>query len=46
MSVAQVGDSSVIAAVGRDDSLWFYWQTIGTAEWHPEEVAPAGTVLV
>lgn len=46
MSVAQVGDSAVIAAVGLDKSLWFYWQTIGTAIWHPEQVAPAGTVLV
>jgi hypothetical protein len=37
MNVAQVGDSSAIAAVDTD-SLWFYWQTIGTAPWHPEQV--------
>jgi hypothetical protein len=38
-SVAQVGDSSVIAAQGADDSLMFYWQTIGTAPWNAEQVA-------
>ena len=37
-SVAQVGDSSVIAAVGVDGSLRYYWQTIGTTPWNPEQV--------
>jgi hypothetical protein len=36
----------VIAAVGQDDnSLMFYWQTIGTAPWHPEQVAGPGTTF-
>jgi hypothetical protein len=42
-SVAQAGNSSVIAAVGSDGSLWFYWQTIGTVPWNPEVVAAAAT---
>jgi hypothetical protein len=33
----------VIAAVGGDGSLWFYWQTIGTVPWNPERVAGPGT---
>jgi len=41
--VAQVGNSSVIAAEGPGDSVYFYWQTIGTAPWHPEEVAAGET---
>jgi len=40
-SIAQVGNSSVIAAVSSDGSLWFYWQTIGTGPWNPELVAAA-----
>jgi hypothetical protein len=44
-SVAQVGNSSVIAAVGDDGSLWFYWQTIGTVPWNSEQVAPAGSII-
>lgn len=31
--------SSVIAAMGPDNSLMYYWQTIGTAPWHAEQVA-------
>jgi hypothetical protein len=42
-SIAQAGNSSVIAAVGSDGSLWFYWQTIGTVPWNPEVVAAAAT---
>ena len=38
MNVVQVGDSSVIAAVGQDSSLWYYWQTIGGTTWNPEQV--------
>ena len=41
MNVTQVGDSAVIAVV-NDDGLWFYWQAIGTAPWHPELVGPGG----
>jgi len=43
-SVAQVGNSSVIAAVDANGSLQFYWQTIGTSTWNPEQVVPAGSV--
>ena len=42
-SVAQVGDSSVIAAQGPDNSLLFYWQPIGSQQWNPEQVAGPGT---
>ena len=38
-SVAQVGDSTVIAAVGYDGSLLQYWQPIGSQQWNPEQVA-------
>ena len=38
-SVAQVGDSTVIAAPGPDGSLLFYWQPIGSQQWNPEQVA-------
>ncbi len=44
-SIAQVGDSSLIAASGADGNLMFYWQTIGTAPWHPEQVAGPGTTF-
>jgi hypothetical protein len=37
-SVAQVGDSAVIAAVDTSGGLRFYWQTIGTTPWNPELV--------
>jgi chitinase len=45
VSVAQVGDSTVIAAVGPNDSLVFYWQTIGSLQWNPEQVAGPGTTF-
>ena len=45
MNVAQVGNSSVIAAVGDAGSLWFYWQTIGSAKWNTELVAGRNTTL-
>jgi len=44
-SVAQVGNSSVIAAVGPNRALMFYWQTIGGVPWHPELVAGPGTTF-
>jgi hypothetical protein len=44
MNVTQVGDSAVIAVV-NDDGLWFYWQAIGTAAWHAEQVAGPGVVI-
>ncbi|MGA9679791.1 MAG: hypothetical protein WBR28_32460 [Mycobacterium sp.] len=37
--------SSVIAAQGPDSSLMFYWQTIGTAPWNPQQVAGPGTTF-
>jgi len=42
-SVAQVGNSSVIAVEGPDGSVLFYWQPIGSLQWNREAVAPAGT---
>jgi hypothetical protein len=44
-SIAQVGDSSVIAAIGNDGSLWFYWQPIDATGWNPEQVAVPGSVI-
>jgi predicted chitinase len=41
-SVAQVGDSTVIAAADTDGSLVFYWQPIGSQQWNPEQVAGPG----
>ena len=40
-SVAQVGDSAVIAASDTNGDLWYFWQTIGTAGWTKEIVASA-----
>ena len=45
-SVAQIGDSAVIAAIGQDQSLRFYWQTIGTKPWNAEQVADPNVVSV
>ena len=46
-SVAQAGDSAVIAAANSNSSisLQFFWQAIGTAGWNPESVPVPGTVL-
>ena len=42
-SVAQVGNSAVIAVTQSDNSLWFYWQAIGSGNWNPgEQVASGG----
>ena len=38
-SVAQIGDSTVIAALGSDDSLQFWWQPIGSQQWNREQVS-------
>jgi hypothetical protein len=38
MSIAQVGNTAAIAAVGSK-GLRYYWQTIGTRSWHSESVA-------
>jgi hypothetical protein len=40
-SVAQVGNSTVIAAAGSD-GLDFYWQPIGGSGWHCQ-VVPSGS---
>jgi hypothetical protein len=37
--------SSVIAATGVNESLMFYWQTIGTRPWYREQVAGPGTTF-
>ena len=37
-SVAQVGDSTVIAASDPDGNLLFYWQPIGSQQWNLEQV--------
>jgi predicted chitinase len=44
-SVAQVGDSTVIAAADTDGSLVFYWQPIGSQQWNPEQVAGPESVI-
>jgi len=43
-SMTANGNSANISAVGRHNSLKFYWAVNGTATWHPETVAPAGSV--
>ena len=43
-SVAQVGDSTVIAARDPDNSLVSYWQPTGSQQWNPEQVAGPGRV--
>ena len=42
-SVAQVGDSAVIAAVDTSGGLWFYWQTIDTTLWSPGQLVDGPT---
>jgi hypothetical protein len=38
--------SAVIAATGPDNSVWFYWQTIGAPPpWNAEQVAGPGTTF-
>ena len=44
-TVTQVGSSSVIASMTANHSLYFYWQTIGTKPWHPEQAAGTGTTF-
>ena len=41
-----LGNSSLIAAVGTDNSLQFYYQTIGTGPWNPEQVAGPGSTAL
>jgi hypothetical protein len=41
MNVTQIGNSAVISAVGQDGRLQYYWQTIGSGGWNPEQL-PAG----
>ena len=43
-SITQVGNSVVIAAAGPNETLWMFWQQIGTSGWHAEQV-PASYVL-
>ena len=38
--------SAVIAGQGEDNSLWCYWQTIGTKPWYAEQVADPNVVSV
>jgi hypothetical protein len=45
-SVAQVGNSTVIAAQGSGESLQFYWQPIGSGQWTREQVAGQLTTLL
>jgi hypothetical protein len=37
-SITQVGNATVIAATGPGGTLWMFWQQIGTAKWHAEQV--------
>ena len=37
-SITQVGNSTVIAATGPNQTLWMFWQQIGTSQWHAEQV--------
>jgi hypothetical protein len=45
-SVAQVGNSTVIAVAAPDESLMFYWQPIGSEQWNAEQVAGPGTTIM
>ena len=38
--------SAVIAVQGEDNSLWRYWQTVGTKPWNAEQVAGPNVVSV
>jgi hypothetical protein len=44
-SVAQVGDSTVIAVQGPRNSLQVYWQPIGSQQWNQETVAGPGSAF-
>ena len=38
------GNDVNIAAVGAGNSLRFFWAVNGTNTWHPETVAPKGSM--
>jgi hypothetical protein len=38
------GNDVNIAAVGAGNSLRFFWAVNGTNTWHPETVAPRGSM--
>ena len=39
-TIAQVGNSTVIATQGANGGLQFYWQPIGGSGWNHQQVAP------
>jgi len=43
-SMTTDGNSVNIAAVGASSSLRFFWAVNGTDTWHPETVAPRGSM--
>jgi hypothetical protein len=44
MNVTQVGESSVIAAIGNGSGLQYYWQPIDATGWNPEQVSASNLV--
>jgi hypothetical protein len=44
-SIAALGNNTIlITAQGQDNSLQFYWQTVGTTTWHAIQAAPEYSV--
>ena len=42
-AIGEGNNSTGVAYEGAAHALWFSWQTYGTSQWHPEEVAGPGT---
>ena len=43
VAIGEGNNSTGVAYEGAAHALWFSWQTYGTSQWHPEEVAGPGT---
>ena len=43
-SMTTDGNGVNIAAVGAGNRLRFFWAVNGTSTWHPETVAPSGSM--
>ena len=43
VAIGEGNNSTGVAYEGSSHTLWFSWQTYGSSQWHPEQVAGPGT---
>ncbi len=43
VAIGEGNNSTGVAYEGSGHTLWFSWQTYGSSQWHPEQVAGPGT---